>query len=157
DEYDDFVGEPKPPDGIEEYDPIRKYGKGGGIYKTTDGGKTFHRLTKGLPTAMTGRIGLDYYRKDPKIVWAIIDTEKFGTGEPPLPVHFGAFANDDSKGPKVIDVEPKSPAAKAELKVDDILLSIDGKSVADKKALLESLKKHKPGDKIHVAYERGKD
>jgi photosystem II stability/assembly factor-like uncharacterized protein len=157
DEFDDFAGEPKPPDGIEEYDPIRKYGKGAGIYKTTDGGKTFHRLTNGLPTVMMGRIGLDYYRKDPNIVWAVIDTEKHGTGEPPLPVQLGAYVNDDAKGLKVFDVEPKSPAAKAELKVDDLILSIDGKPTADKKALFENLKKHKPGDKIQVAYLRGKD
>ncbi|HLN29805.1 MAG TPA: hypothetical protein VK395_18810, partial [Gemmataceae bacterium] len=58
DEFDDFLGEPPPPEGIERYDPIRKYGKSAGIYKTTDGGKTFHKLTKGLPTVAMGRIGL---------------------------------------------------------------------------------------------------
>ena len=48
--------------GYDAYDPIKKWGKGGGIYKTTDGGKSFRKLTKGLPTNQVGRVGLDYYR-----------------------------------------------------------------------------------------------
>src|SRR2546430_1157118 len=46
------------------------------IYKTTDGGVTWKKLTKGLPYENgggdTGRIGLDIYRKDPNIVYAEI-------------------------------------------------------------------------------------
>ncbi len=61
-------------------DPIKKWGDGSAIHKTTDGGKTFKKLTKGLPTVKLGRIGLDYYRKDPNIVFAVIETEKIGTG-----------------------------------------------------------------------------
>src|SRR5258708_11231550 len=68
DEFDDFLGDPPPPHGIVAHDPVRKYGKGSGIFKTTDGGKTSKRLTNGLPTVATGRIGLDYYRKDPNVV-----------------------------------------------------------------------------------------
>ena len=53
------------------------------IYKTTDGGATWKKLTKGLPwengTTDTGRIGLDIYRKDPNIVYAEIQHEKGGT------------------------------------------------------------------------------
>ena len=60
--------------------PIVKYGKGGGLYKTTDGGKNWKKLDKGLPNVATGRIGLDYYRKDPNVVFAVIDSEKSGTG-----------------------------------------------------------------------------
>jgi photosystem II stability/assembly factor-like uncharacterized protein len=56
-------------------DPIKKWGPGGGLYKTTDGGKTFHKLTRGLPTCALGRIGLDYYRKDPNVVFALIESE----------------------------------------------------------------------------------
>ena len=52
------------------------------IYKTVDGGATWKKLTKGLPYENggdTGRIGLDIYRKDPNIVYAIVQHEKGGT------------------------------------------------------------------------------
>jgi photosystem II stability/assembly factor-like uncharacterized protein len=58
-------------------------GPDGGIYKTSDGGATWKKLTKGLPyetsTADIGRIGLDIYRKDPNIVYALVQHEKGGT------------------------------------------------------------------------------
>jgi photosystem II stability/assembly factor-like uncharacterized protein len=52
------------------------------IYKTVDGGATWKKLMKGLPYENggdTGRIGLDIYRKDPNIVYAIVQHEKGGT------------------------------------------------------------------------------
>ncbi|MGB7623841.1 MAG: glycosyl hydrolase, partial [Terriglobia bacterium] len=45
----------------------------GGIFKSTDGGATWKKLGKGLPPE-TGRIGLDIFRKDPKIVYAIVQS-----------------------------------------------------------------------------------
>jgi photosystem II stability/assembly factor-like uncharacterized protein len=48
-------------------------GPNGGIFKTTDGGATWKKLTNGLPAGETGRIGLDVYRKNPKIVMAIVE------------------------------------------------------------------------------------
>jgi photosystem II stability/assembly factor-like uncharacterized protein len=154
DEFDDFLGEPAP-DGIERYDPVRKYGKGGGIYKTTDGGKTFHRLTNGLPTCNLGRIGLDYARKNPQVVFAIIDTEKLGTGLPPLLVTIGARGSDAADGIKLTEVEPKGAAAKAGLKTDDLLTSLDGKAIPNNASLIEWLRAHKPGDKVKAAFQRG--
>ncbi|MDD5542267.1 MAG: hypothetical protein PHX83_03765 [Acidobacteriia bacterium] len=50
----------------------------GGIFKSTDGGATWKKLEKGLP-AGTGRIGLDIFRKDPKIVYAVIQSDFYGT------------------------------------------------------------------------------
>jgi len=57
-------------------------GPGSAIYKTTDGGATWRKLTKGLPYENggdTGRIGLDIYRKDSNVVYAIVQHEKGGT------------------------------------------------------------------------------
>jgi photosystem II stability/assembly factor-like uncharacterized protein len=51
------------------------------IYKTIDGGVTWKKLTKGLPYengGETGRIALDIYRKDPNIVYALVQHEKGG-------------------------------------------------------------------------------
>ncbi|MFQ5627367.1 MAG: WD40/YVTN/BNR-like repeat-containing protein, partial [bacterium] len=69
-------------------------GPNGGIFQSTDGGQSWRKLTNGLPTGETGRIGLDIYRKNPKIIMAIIEhgfqpqpyqedyanMEKLGTG-----------------------------------------------------------------------------
>ncbi|MGH9394378.1 MAG: WD40/YVTN/BNR-like repeat-containing protein, partial [Terriglobales bacterium] len=48
-------------------------GSGGGIFKTSDGGAHWVQLTQGLPAGPTGRIGLDVYRKNPRIVMAIVE------------------------------------------------------------------------------------
>ena len=48
-------------------------GPNGGIFKTTDGGKTFRKLTKGLPTGPTGKIGLAVSRGNPKVVMAHVE------------------------------------------------------------------------------------
>jgi len=49
-------------------------GPGSGIYRTRDGGATWEELTEGLPEGDMGRIGLDIYRGDPQIVYAIVET-----------------------------------------------------------------------------------
>lgn len=44
------------------------------IWKTTDGGKTWNKLTNGLPqTKFTGRVGLALSRSNPNILYAYID------------------------------------------------------------------------------------
>ena len=51
-------------------------GDGSAIYKTTDAGRTWSKLTKGIPEGPKGRIGLDVWRKDPNVVYARIEHEK---------------------------------------------------------------------------------
>src|SRR5579864_6020433 len=49
-------------------------GPGSGIWKSTDGGETWTRLTgHGLPDGPLGRIGLDVYRRRPTILYALIE------------------------------------------------------------------------------------
>ena len=48
-------------------------GPGSGIHKTTDGGRTWTKLTSGLPGVDMGRIGLAIARQEPNTVYAIIE------------------------------------------------------------------------------------
>jgi photosystem II stability/assembly factor-like uncharacterized protein len=82
-----------------------------GIYKTTDGGATWKKLIKGLPYengGETGRIGLDIYRKDPNIVYALVQHEK------------GGIYRSDDKGEtwkKMSDTDPR-PSYYSQVRVD---------------------------------------
>ncbi|HJQ26935.1 MAG TPA: hypothetical protein VKA60_23680 [Blastocatellia bacterium] len=55
-------------------------GPASALYKTIDGGATWRKLTNGLPTeSPIGRIGIDIYRANPSIVYAVIESAKGGT------------------------------------------------------------------------------
>jgi photosystem II stability/assembly factor-like uncharacterized protein len=156
DGFDSFLGEPIP-EGYDSYDPIMKWGPGAGIYKTTDGGKTFKQLTKGLPTVKFGRIGLDYYRKDPNIVFAIVDCEKIGMGTPPPgrtgetpPVYMGIIGESVEGGAKLTRVTEGGPAEKAGLQPDDIIQAVDDKPVPGYDQLITLVQARKVGEKLKL-------
>jgi photosystem II stability/assembly factor-like uncharacterized protein len=48
-------------------------GRESAIYKTTDSGNNWNKLGDGLPGGTIGRIGLDLYRSDPNIVYAVFE------------------------------------------------------------------------------------
>jgi photosystem II stability/assembly factor-like uncharacterized protein len=50
------------------------------IYKSTDGGGTWTKLTKGLPKENMGRIGLAIPRQEPKTVYAIVEAARKSGG-----------------------------------------------------------------------------
>ncbi|MFM7486579.1 MAG: WD40/YVTN/BNR-like repeat-containing protein, partial [Cytophagales bacterium] len=51
-------------------------GPGSGIYKTTNGGKTWDKANNGLPSAEKGRIGLCISPADPEYIYAIVEAAK---------------------------------------------------------------------------------
>jgi len=53
-------------------------GPGSGLYKSSDAGKTWQKLTQGLPAGPLGRIGIDIYRKNPNVVYVIIESDLGG-------------------------------------------------------------------------------
>ncbi len=48
-------------------------GPGSGMHKSTDGGKTWNEINKGLPTTELGRIGLAISPANPEIIYAIVE------------------------------------------------------------------------------------
>ncbi len=55
-------------------------GPHGGLYKTTDGGVTWTKLTKGLPEGgPVGRIGIAIYRRNPNILYLTYEHARGGT------------------------------------------------------------------------------
>ncbi|MDH3734149.1 MAG: hypothetical protein OEU54_11470 [Gemmatimonadota bacterium] len=67
-------------------------GPGSGIYRTLDGGDSWTEVTEGLPEGDMGRIGLDIYRGDSNMVFAIVEGDKRVPGQ-----GFGGGAGADSK------------------------------------------------------------
>ena len=77
----DLVLAPSRPDVLyaATYDKVRypwhleAGGPGSGIYKSTNGGEQWTRLTGGLPSGKIGRIGLDLYRQNPSVLYAVYE------------------------------------------------------------------------------------
>src|SRR5207237_1400717 len=153
-----FLGDANPPGGGDRYGPVVNHSTSGGIYKTTDGGKNWKKLTNGLPSVATGRIGLDVYAKDPKVVFAVIDTEKVGTGTPPPPQpYMGLQGESEGNAVKLTVITEGGPAAKAGLQADDVVTAMDGKPVTNYEEWTETFAAMKVGDKVKLTVKRGNE
>jgi photosystem II stability/assembly factor-like uncharacterized protein len=53
-------------------------GPGSAVYRTTDGGAHWDKLENGLPKGDKGRIALDVFRRDPNVVYALVEAEESG-------------------------------------------------------------------------------
>ena len=60
-------------------------GPGSSLWKTTDGGETWKKLTEGLPEETWGRVGVDASAARPGRVWAMVEARKKG----------GLYVSDD--------------------------------------------------------------
>jgi photosystem II stability/assembly factor-like uncharacterized protein len=155
DEFDSFLGDARAPAAGDMYSPSKTHGPGSGLYRSIDGGKTWAKVTHGLPAAHLGRIGLDWHRKNPNLVFAIVDSEKGGTGLPPSKAYLGVAAENTPQGLRIASVQKDSPASRAKLLKGDRLLSLDGKDLKTLADFLVLLQPRQPGDKIKLSYERG--
>lgn len=83
----------------------------GGLFRTKDGGATWTKLTNGLPK-QTGRIGLDIYRKDPKVLFALIESDEGGIlSEFPSTSRAGGVFRSDDGGESWKRQSPYNPRA----------------------------------------------
>ena len=97
----------------------------GGIYKSTDGGDTWTKLTNGLPNEYIGKSSVSIARSNPSRVFALIEAGD-GTLGVPGGVHGGLYRSDDSGATwtrvsnqagllnrpfyyTYVDVDPKNP------------------------------------------------
>ncbi|HEV3255867.1 MAG TPA: PDZ domain-containing protein, partial [Gemmataceae bacterium] len=142
-------------DGFDSNEPAKRYGKGSGLWKTTDGGKTFGRLTTGLPACTRGRIGLDWYRKEPGVVVAIIESEKTGKG-PIAAMAGGGYLGiqveetADNRGTRITEVTAGGPAEKAGLRSGDVITRLGDRPIRSFEQLTEAMRRHKPDDTVKV-------
>jgi photosystem II stability/assembly factor-like uncharacterized protein len=146
-------------DSYDTNDPSKRFGPGAALYKTTDGGKTFKKLTKGLPTCPLGRIGIEFYRKNPNTIYIILESEKIGgpprkapAGGEPFTGMFG-FDGEDP-GARVLRVLEGSPAEKAGIHQDDVVIAFGGKAVGSFAELNDLVSNHKVDDKVKVKIRR---
>ena len=76
-------------------------GPGSALYKSTDGGSTWKKLTNagldnGLPTGDIGRIGIAIYRKDPRILYASVEQgERYNASTAYEKTGAGLYRSDD--------------------------------------------------------------
>ncbi len=155
DGFDSWPGNEPKPEGVDGYDPIRKWGAKGGLYKTSDGGATWKKLTQGLPTSPTGRIGLDWQTNSPHTIYAIVDCEDIGKGPKPFDAYLGLVGKDVQGKAVITQVIPDSPAAKAGIQLGDVLQKVDEKAIEAFDALLDSLREKKIGKSIQLELMRG--
>ena len=72
-------------------------GPQGGIFRSTDGGDTWTKLTEGLP-GQTGRIGLAIFPGDPRVLYAVVESDEGGWVGSPFTNRMragGVFRTDD--------------------------------------------------------------
>lgn len=69
----------------------------------------------------------------------------------------GVTLGEHDKGPKIENVSEDSSAAKAGLKVGDIVILVGGKKVSKAEEMIRSLSRTRPGDVVKLRYIRGEE
>jgi putative serine protease PepD len=66
----------------------------------------------------------------------------------------GVEGRRTAEGASVMAVMENSPASEAGLQVDDVLVSVDGRSVPSMAILVAIIREHEPGDDVTITYRR---
>ncbi|HYV38152.1 MAG TPA: PDZ domain-containing protein [Gemmataceae bacterium] len=149
------------PEPYDWYDPIVRFGVHAGIYKTTDGGKSFTKTTQGLPPSKLGRIGLDWCLANPNVVYAIVDCEDIGKGPAQEKKggrpFFGFSGEDAQNGYRVTTLPNNSPVAKSGVQAGDVITALNGKAVKSELDFRMITADMAVGDKLTITVKRGAD
>lgn len=99
-------------------------------------------------------VPVDTYRE----TWDVLAKgDVIGGEDNPNAAFLGVGGNFDADECKLSDITEGSPAAKAGLKVDDVVLSFDGQKVGGLEELAALIRKKKPGDEVTLEVRRGKE
>ena len=143
-------------DPFDSGNPIKRWGPGSGLYKSTDAGASWKKITAGLPKSNLGRIAVDYLQSNPEIIYALVDCEDIGKAPPGarLPALMGIQGNSRDGSATLTTITKDGPAEKAQLKKGDLVTEIDGKAVKNYRELVARIRAHKAGDEVTVKYLR---
>ncbi len=141
-------------DGFDTNSPAVRWGPGSGLWKSTDAGQTFQRVTNGLPSVAIGRIGLDYYRKDSKVVYMVLESEKSGQAPADSPF-MGITGANAEVGAKMTSITKDGPASKAGLQKDDIILGVNTVRIHNYNELLKTIRGFVAGNTVKLDVVRG--
>jgi photosystem II stability/assembly factor-like uncharacterized protein len=136
--------------------PALRYGEGSGLYRTSDGGKSFEKVSAGMPSCKLGRLAVDWYQKDPKVVYALVETEKIG-GIPENSAYAGLSGENAELGAKLTRIVKNGPAAKAELEKDDIVIRVGEHTVKDYNDMIRRFRQHVAGDTVTLEVFRDRE
>ena len=98
-------------------------GPGSGLYRTFDGGDSWTELSEGLPEGDKGRIGVDVFRGDGNVVYALVEAEArsadqgFGGGGGPTKSGLFRSLDRGDTWDKVSDTNPR-PMYYSQVRID---------------------------------------
>ncbi len=101
-------------DGFSGGNPAVQFGPAAGLYRTRDGGRTWARLVTGLPRRPLGRCGVAASRGDPRVLYAVVQTDLTDTRKVP------GQAAGDSGNPDTGGVFRSADRGETWVKVNDL-------------------------------------
>jgi len=110
--------------------------------------------TGGIADGEAGNIGVGFAIPMEQV--RITANQILQTGQARYPV-IGATVNTvpEKKGANIVGVNSGTPADRAGLKKDDLVVAVDGKKVEDSIGLIVAIRAHQPGETITLTYVRG--
>lgn len=140
-------------DAFDGNDPAVKIAPGSGLYRSTDGGRNWVKVVRGLPTGLLGRIGVEFYRKDPNVVYLVLESERIGK-EPANAAYFGVRGEDANVGARLTEVTKDGPADKAGLLVGDVVVAVDDETIHGYDDLNRAIRRRLAGEQVRIEVSR---
>lgn len=100
-------------DAFDGNDPAVRFGAAAGLYKSTDAGQSWRRITQGLPSCQWGRSGIDLWAKQPDVMVAIVESERSGwaTGSQQRSGRGGGSAGSTAANQPASETAESAPAS----------------------------------------------